>query len=238
MFRASEPLTRCPLEMFCAIDAFHFLLFLKLEESGRETERARAWSRYIVVLLYLHEIMDWVPLPAPINPLTAVRRTTARVCARAEHVSLNSQAIERLAHVWATADQSAPCVGWNETGWHYSEDAAAGGSRTCQYVFVLGESRKPLSTLLLCAEGNPTKKAERGEPGCGGVHTTDTFAQCMVGDRLAAFRLAFCFHFAISLHLRGSTYVVIDKSTNVHSVVCFPARATGGGPPCVRAAYL
>lgn len=30
-------------------------------------------------------------------------------------------------------------VGWNESGWHYSEDAAAGGTLTCQYVFVLGE---------------------------------------------------------------------------------------------------
>lgn len=46
--------------------------------------------------------MDWVPLPAPINPLAAVRRTTAEVMHRAMHVSLNSEAVEQLAKVWAT----------------------------------------------------------------------------------------------------------------------------------------
>ena len=91
--------------------------------------------------------MDWVPLPAPINPLTAVRRTTAGVCARAAHVSLNDSAIEQLATMWATdGGAGGPSIGWNETGWHYSEDAAAGGNLTCTYVFVLGESLAAAST--------------------------------------------------------------------------------------------
>lgn len=85
--------------------------------------------------------MDWVPLPAPINPLAAVRRTTAGVCARAAHVSLNDSAIEQVATMWATdGGAGGPSIGWNETGWHYSEDAATGGNLTCTYVFVLGES--------------------------------------------------------------------------------------------------
>lgn len=89
--------------------------------------------------------MDWVPLPEPINPLTAVRRTTAGVCERAVHVSLNEEAIETLATMWATDGGAGgvPSVGWNQTGWHYSEDAAAGGNLTCTYVFVLGESLPP-----------------------------------------------------------------------------------------------
>lgn len=84
--------------------------------------------------------MDWVPLPAPINPLAAVRRTTAQVVERAVHVSLNTEAVARLAKVWATEGGAGGAgVGWNESGWHYSEDAAAGGTLTCQYVFVLGK---------------------------------------------------------------------------------------------------
>lgn len=85
--------------------------------------------------------MDWVPLPAPINPLAAVRRTTAEVVERAIHISLNNEAMEELAKMWATEGGAGGAgVGWNESGWHYSEDAAAGGTLTCQYVFVLGES--------------------------------------------------------------------------------------------------
>lgn len=85
--------------------------------------------------------MDWVPLPPPINPLAAVRRTTASVLQNANHVSLNGEAVEQLAKMWAVdGGAGGASVGWNETGWHYSEDAASGGSMTCQYVFVLGES--------------------------------------------------------------------------------------------------
>lgn len=84
--------------------------------------------------------MDWVPLPPAINPLSAVRRTTAEVVGRAKHVSLNVGAVEQLAKMWALdGGQGGASVGWNESGWHYSEDAAAGGKLTCQYVFVLGE---------------------------------------------------------------------------------------------------
>lgn len=46
----------------------------------------------------------FIPLPAPINPLAAVRRTTAEVVERAVHVSLNGQAMEQLATLWATED--------------------------------------------------------------------------------------------------------------------------------------
>lgn len=84
--------------------------------------------------------MEWVPLPPPINPLAAVRRTTASVLQNANHVSLNGEAVEQLAKMWAVdGGAGGASVGWNETGWHYSEDAASGGSMTCQYVFVLGE---------------------------------------------------------------------------------------------------
>lgn len=85
--------------------------------------------------------MDWVPLPAAINPLSAVRRTTSDVMERALHVSLNGGAVEQLAKMWATdGGAGGASIGWNESGWHYSEDAAAGGTLTCQYVFVLGEN--------------------------------------------------------------------------------------------------
>lgn len=85
--------------------------------------------------------MDWVPLPAPINPLTAVRRSTAGVCERAAHVSLNDAAVEQLATMWASdGGEGGATIGWNSSGWHYSEDAATGGNLTCTYVFVLGES--------------------------------------------------------------------------------------------------
>lgn len=84
--------------------------------------------------------MEWVPLPPPINPLAAVRRTTASVLQNANHVFLNGEAVEQLAKMWAVdGGAGGASVGWNETGWHYSEDAASGGSMTCQYVFVLGE---------------------------------------------------------------------------------------------------
>lgn len=85
--------------------------------------------------------MDWVPLPPAINPLAAVRRTTSNVMGRALHVSLNGAAVEQLAKMWATdGGAGGASIGWNESGWHYSEDAAAGGTLTCQYVFVLGEN--------------------------------------------------------------------------------------------------
>lgn len=46
--------------------------------------------------------------------------------------------MEQLAKMWAVdGGAGGASVGWNETGWHYSEDAASGGSMTCQYVFVL-----------------------------------------------------------------------------------------------------
>lgn len=84
--------------------------------------------------------MDWVPLPPAINPLAAVRRTTADVMERANHVSLNGAAVEQLAKMWAMdGGAGGASIGWNESGWHYAEDAASGGSLTCQYVFVLGE---------------------------------------------------------------------------------------------------
>lgn len=87
--------------------------------------------------------MDWVPLPPPINPLSAVRRTTAQVVERAVHVSLNNEALAQLAKVWANEGGAGGAgIGWNESGWHYSEDAAAGGNLTCQYVFVLGETSR------------------------------------------------------------------------------------------------
>lgn len=85
--------------------------------------------------------MEWVPLPPAINPLAAVRRTTSEVMERAVHVTLDEVRIEQLAKMWATDGGAGGAnIGWNETGWHYSEDAAAGGTLTCQYVFVLGEN--------------------------------------------------------------------------------------------------
>ena len=102
--------------------------------------------------------MDWVPLPPPINPLVAVRRTTSEVMARAKHVSVNVGAVEQLAKMWAMdGGQGGASVGWNESGWHYSEDAAAGGNLTCQYVFVLGKCQPSTitghPTMLLCNSG-------------------------------------------------------------------------------------
>ena len=95
--------------------------------------------------------MEWVPLPPPINPLAAVRRTTASVLQNANHVSLNGEAVEQLAKMWAVdGGAGGASVGWNETGWHYSEDAASGGSMTCQYVFVLGELISILCCSLVC----------------------------------------------------------------------------------------
>lgn len=94
--------------------------------------------------------MEWVPLPPAINPLSAVRRTTKEVMQRAFHVSLDGAAVEQLAKMWASdGGAGGASVGWNETGWHYSEDAASGGVLTCQYVFVLGASSKSL--VLVCA---------------------------------------------------------------------------------------
>ncbi|CAM9572058.1 unnamed protein product [Ectocarpus sp. 13 AM-2016] len=81
---------------------------------------------------------NWVPLPPAINPLTAVRQTTTTVCSNAQHVAMNQAAVEQLAKMWATdGGGGGASVGWEETGWHYSEDAAVGGNLTCTYVFVL-----------------------------------------------------------------------------------------------------
>lgn len=50
--------------------------------------------------------MDHASLPAPINPLVAVRRTTAEVMGRAVHVSLNRNAVEQLATLWAVEGEA------------------------------------------------------------------------------------------------------------------------------------
>lgn len=43
-----------------------------------------------------------MPLATPIDPVAAVRRTTAEVMNRAVHVSLSQAAVEQVATWWAT----------------------------------------------------------------------------------------------------------------------------------------
>ncbi|CAM9605002.1 unnamed protein product [Choristocarpus tenellus] len=80
------------------------------------------------------------PPPDLLNPLVAVRRSTADVLDQSRHVSINEAAVRDLAASWV--EEGAPRaleeqIGWENCGWHYSEDIASGGKRTCQYIFVL-----------------------------------------------------------------------------------------------------
>lgn len=82
-----------------------------------------------------------------------VRSSCAWVAARAQHCRLGEELdLERAAHELSELARSAglaqPSAGggsdvaplsvaWDAEDWHYCEDAATRGPRTCQYVFVL-----------------------------------------------------------------------------------------------------
>lgn len=89
------------------------ILYISANHVSRQTDQPT--SKWLASTVYRHVAtprvgnekdsgivaMDRASLPAPINPLVAVRRTTAEVMGRAVHVSLNSNAVEQLATVWA-----------------------------------------------------------------------------------------------------------------------------------------
>lgn len=87
-------------------------------------------------------------IPAPLDIVGRVRATTARVMESAKHVSLGSEeafaaaaaelaAAATAAGIGAKDESATTTVDWDAAGWHYCGDASAGGSLTCQYVFVL-----------------------------------------------------------------------------------------------------
>jgi hypothetical protein len=69
-------------------------------------------------------------LPPPINPLSAVRQTTAEVVRLARHVTINDQALARYAATLA-ATQATP-AGWDDEN-HFRDH----GPLTAQYLLVL-----------------------------------------------------------------------------------------------------
>lgn len=92
--------------------------------------------------------MDWVPLPAAVNPLLAVRRSTEEVVRRSRHVKIVPEVISQIATKWnSQGSTSGLGVGW-DAGVHYGEDAEVGGPLTAQYVFVLGTREAAARTKL------------------------------------------------------------------------------------------
>ncbi len=87
-------------------------------------------------------------LPVPedtIQPLEAVRESTARVMAAARHVRIDDGALQALARELlprllpsgSSGAEGGEGVAWDAEGWHYNADAAADGPLTAQYVLVL-----------------------------------------------------------------------------------------------------
>lgn len=88
---------------------------------------------------------------ATLNFLSLVRSTCNSVAEEASHVFIDDVAIDSLAdEIMSTSSggdhkkgemvdfsEVLSGVTWDASGWHYSEDAAASGPLTCQYVFVL-----------------------------------------------------------------------------------------------------
>lgn len=81
-----------------------------------------------------------------VQPLAAVRESTARVLAATRHVQIDRQALDVLARgllprlgsgADGGADGGGDGVAWDAEGWHYNADAAADGPLTAQYVLVL-----------------------------------------------------------------------------------------------------
>lgn len=79
-----------------------------------------------------------------VQPLAAVRESTARVMAAARHVKIDPDALKALAGELLPRLGSGPDgadggdgVAWDAEGWHYNADAAADGPLTAQYVLVL-----------------------------------------------------------------------------------------------------
>ncbi|CAM9200500.1 unnamed protein product [Discosporangium mesarthrocarpum] len=81
------------------------------------------------------------PMPDPLNPLLAVRRTSEDVVRNGNHVKISARALEDLAERWSQSGVANTilhgAIGWDACGWHYSDDVANGGEKTCQYIFVL-----------------------------------------------------------------------------------------------------
>lgn len=74
--------------------------------------------------------------PTPLHKtLTAVRRSTARVLAQAEHVQVHAPSLRALAaSMAAQLATTQPAIAWDSEGWHYQADVQEAGPRTCQYV--------------------------------------------------------------------------------------------------------
>ena len=73
--------------------------------------------------------------PAALNPCEAVRRSCQRVVAGSRHVSIDSEAVSRLARdVVQRSDQVLRVCDWN-TEWHFHREADP--VLTTQYLFVL-----------------------------------------------------------------------------------------------------
>ncbi|POM58480.1 UPF0553 family protein [Phytophthora palmivora] len=73
------------------------------------------------------------------DPTALVRESTARVVQRANHVKIDTAAVDRLAIKLGDKLKSDEqnLVTWDSGDFHYFEDVEQDGPLTCQYVFVL-----------------------------------------------------------------------------------------------------
>jgi hypothetical protein len=77
------------------------------------------------------------PPPPPLPPpLQSVKASCEWIAGRSRHVRVDDAALARFSSTLAARTRLDPPA-WDEGGWHFSADAAAGGPLTAQYVLVL-----------------------------------------------------------------------------------------------------